>query len=69
MSPAREGEREVRQNRCEQQGGQDHDEVSTRLGPSAEREGRKDTGERGVYMHDEHTVGALAATLDPSRTK
>ncbi len=69
MPSPREGEREVRENRSEEQRGQDQHEVAAGFGPSAERKRRKDTGESGIYMHDEHVVGALAATLDPSRTK
>ena len=53
----------------EEQRGQDQHEVAAGFGPSAERKRRKDAGESGIYMHDEHVVGALAATLDPSRTK
>jgi hypothetical protein len=64
-----ESQPEVRQNGGEQQRRQKKNEVAAGFGPSAKREGRKDTGESGVYMHDEHIVGALAATLDPRRTK
>jgi hypothetical protein len=64
-----EGEPEVRQNSCQQQRGQNQNDVPAGFGPSAERERRKDPRESGIYMHDEHVVGALAATLDPRRTK
>jgi hypothetical protein len=69
MPTSTEGQREVRQNRCEQQRGQDQNEIAAGFGPSAERECRKDARESGIYMHDRHTVGALAATLEPRRTK
>jgi len=69
VAASSEGQREVRQNRCEQQRGQDQNEITAGFGPSAECKRREDTRESGIYMHDWHAVGALAATLEPRRTK
>jgi hypothetical protein len=69
MAAASEVQREVRQNRRQQQRDQNQNDVTAGFGPSAERERRKDTCESGIYMHDWHIVGALAATLEPRRTK
>ncbi len=64
-----EGQPEVGQNGCQQQRDQNQNDVTAGFGPSAERERRKNPRESGIYMHDEHAVGALAATLEPRRTK